>query len=211
MSIPYERTGRTQQKSRTREALLAATRAMVAAGLTPTVEDAAARAAISRTTAYRYFTNQRALLLASHPELEGDSLLGPNPPRTAAARLDRVIDEFTRRMVETETQLRMALRLSLEPDASQHGKPFIRRGRAITWIEDALSPLLESMSKAELRRLVYAIRSAVGIESLVWLTDVAGLSRADAVDIMKSSARALLQSATSAAKGASRKKARARP
>jgi AcrR family transcriptional regulator len=206
MSIPYERVGRTQQKARTREALLLATREMVAAGLTPTVEDAAARASISRTTAYRYFTNQRALLLASHPELESDSLLGADPPRTAAARLDRVMDEFTRRIVETETQLRIALRLSLEPDASQHAKPFIRRGRAIVWIEDALSPLLESMSKGELRQLVYAIRSAVGIESLVWLTDVAGLSRADAVDTMKWSARALLQSATSA----SRKKARAK-
>jgi len=47
------------------------------------------------------------------------------------------------------------------------------------------------MPEAELRRLVLAIRSAIGIEALVWLTDVAGLSRDDAVDLMRWSARAL--------------------
>ena len=41
------------------------------------------------------------------------------------------------------------------------------------------------MPEADLRRLVLAIRSAIGIEALVWLTDVAGLSRDDAVDLMR--------------------------
>jgi len=45
--------------------MLAATRELLAEGVTPTVEQAAERAAISRTTAYRYFPNQRALLIAS--------------------------------------------------------------------------------------------------------------------------------------------------
>ena len=40
-----------------------------------------------------------------------------------------------------------------------------------------------------------AIRATFGIEALVWLTDVAGLSREDAVDLMRSSARTLLRSA----------------
>jgi hypothetical protein len=35
----------------------------------------------------------------------------------------------------------------------------------------------------------------VGIEPLVWLTDVAGLSREDAIELMCSSARVLLRSA----------------
>jgi AcrR family transcriptional regulator len=61
MAIPYEATGRTQQKSRTRQALVEATHELLAEGLTPQVEDAAERAGISRTTAYRYFPNQRSL------------------------------------------------------------------------------------------------------------------------------------------------------
>ena len=61
MAIPYESTGRTRQKARTRAAMVAATRELLAEGVAPTVEQAAERAAVSRTTAYRYFPNQRAL------------------------------------------------------------------------------------------------------------------------------------------------------
>jgi hypothetical protein len=43
-----------------------------------------------------------------------------------------------------------------------------------------------------LHTLVLAIRSAVGIEALVWLTDIAGLSRPEAVELMRWSAQALL-------------------
>ena len=46
MSIPYEAVGRTRQKERTRGALIAAARDLVAQGITPTVEDAAAAASI---------------------------------------------------------------------------------------------------------------------------------------------------------------------
>ncbi len=38
-----------------------------------------------------------------------------------------------------------------------------------------------------------AIAAAVGIDALVWLTDIAGLSRDQAVDVMRWSARGLLQ------------------
>jgi AcrR family transcriptional regulator len=194
MSIPYERSGRTRQKARTRAALITATRELIAEGRTPTVEDAAARGAISRTAAYRYFPNQRALLIAAHPEIDRKSLLGSNPPRDPAARLGAVIEEFLRITVETERQLRVALRLSLD---SGHDQPdsSLRRGRAILWIEDALAPLAGQLSKQEVRRLVLAIRSAAGIEALVWLTDVAHLSRGQAVEVMKWSAQALLRSA----------------
>jgi hypothetical protein len=194
MSIPYTDFGRTRQKSRTRDALVAATHALIAEGKTPTVEDAAVRAEISRTTAYRYFSNQRALLIAAHPEIDRHTLLGANPPRDAAARLETTIDEFLRITLETEPQLRVALRVSLDA-AQDRSDTSLRRGRAIAWIEDALAPLRGRLSDHELRSLVLAIRSAAGIEALVWLTDVAHLSRAQAVDVMKWSARALLRSA----------------
>jgi AcrR family transcriptional regulator len=196
MSIPYERSGRTRQKSRTRDALVAATRDLIAEGLTPTVESAAARAEISRTTAYRYFTNQRALLIAAHPEIDRKSLLPANPPRDPAARLGAMLEEFHRITLETEPQLRMALRLSLDPVRDQTNNT-LRRGRAIAWFEDALAPLLGQLPKQEVRRLALAVRSVTGIEALVWLTDVAHLSRAQAIETMKWSAHALLRSALS--------------
>jgi AcrR family transcriptional regulator len=199
MSIPYELWGRREQKARTRDALTEAARALLAHGLTPTVEQAAATARISRTTAYRYFSNQRALLVAAHPEIEKRSLLPEDAPGDPELRLDAVIDAFTRQNIETEPQLRAMLRFSLDPDLHGRDQLLLRKGRAIGWIEDALAPLREQMSDLELRRLAIAIRSATGIEALVWLTDVAGLSREDAAELMRWSARALLRFAVSPA------------
>jgi AcrR family transcriptional regulator len=189
---PYERSGRTEQKARTRAALVEATRRLLAAGASPTVDEVAAAAGISRTTAFRYFPNQRALLLAAHPEIQQRSLLPDDAPRDPARRLDLVLDEFLRITVEWEPQLRASLRLSLEPGA---GLPTLRQGRAIGWIEEALSPLRAELAEAEVHRLALAIRSATGIEALVWLVDVAGLSRSEATRLMRWSAHALLQAA----------------
>jgi AcrR family transcriptional regulator len=195
MSIPYELTGRTNQKARTRAALLDATRELLAEGLSPTVEQAADRAAISRTTAYRYFANQRALLTAVYPEIGESSLLNAEAPADPATRLELVIERFTRHVLEHEPALRAQLRLSLEPGFTKLDQLPFRKGRAIGWIEDALAPLRERMPASELRRLVLAIRATTGIEAFVWLTDVAGLPREEAVELMRSSARALLRDA----------------
>ncbi|GAC1476055.1 MAG: TetR/AcrR family transcriptional regulator [Candidatus Dormibacteraceae bacterium] len=195
MSIAYESAGRTHQKQRTRQALIDAARELVARGITPKVDEAAANASISRTTAYRYFPNQRALLIAAHPEIEARSLLPEVPPADPEARLDIVIQSFLRLIVDTEPQQRTMLRLSLDPEPSVRGELPLRQGRAIGWISEALAPLGSRMSKAEVRRLAVVIRSAAGIEALIWLTDIAGLSRKQAVEVMRGSARALLRSA----------------
>jgi AcrR family transcriptional regulator len=166
---------------------------LLATGVTPTVEQAAAAALISRTTAYRYFPSQRALLLAAHPEIQYSSLLPDDPPEDVQARLDLVMRAFIRQTIEWEPQLRTSLRLSLEPAADQ---PLLRGGRAIGWIEDALSSLRDTRPDLDVRQLAVAIRSATGIESLVWLTDIADLTRDQAGDLMLGSARALLHAAS---------------
>jgi AcrR family transcriptional regulator len=195
MTTSYELTGRTHQKARTRTAMVEATRQLLAEGVAPTVEQAAERAAVSRTTAYRYFPNQQALLIASYPELDMPSLLAADAPADAVGRLELVTENVARQLLEHEPELRAMLRLSLElPPPDKDAMP-LRQGRVIGWIEDALAPLKGSLSAAELRRLVLAIRATLGIEALVWLTDVAGLPRAEAVDLMRSSARTLLRSA----------------
>ena len=195
VSISYEDTGRSQQKRRTREALIAAARELVSQGHAPTVEAVAAAATISRTTAYRYFPTQRALLAAAHPETAAETMLPDDAPVDVAKRLDIVVAAFTRMILETERQQRTMLRLSLEADPVDRSELPLRQGRAIKWIEEALAPLQPAMSDADVRRLAIAIRSATGIESLVWLTDVAGLSRPEATELMRGSARALLDAA----------------
>jgi AcrR family transcriptional regulator len=197
MSIAYELSGRVDQKRRTREALIAAARELVARGETPTVEAAAEAASISRATAYRYFRSQAALLVAAHPETGAQTLLPADAPADAATRLDIVIDTFTRSLLENESQQRTMLRLSLETDSARRGDLPLRQGRGIKWIGEALAPLENTMPDTERHRLVLAVRSATGIEALVWLTDVAGLSSDEAIAVMRWSAQALLRSALS--------------
>ena len=193
VSISYEKTGRTGQKARTRDALVDAARELLTDGITPTVEQAASAASIARATAYRYFPNQRALLTATFPEIAESSLLGPSPPEDPQARLEIVVDAIARQALQHETELRHMLRLSLESDPDKRGELPFRTGRRIIWVTDALAPLSEWLPEAEFQRLVHAIAAAVGIDALVWLTDIAGLSREQAVGVMRWSALALLR------------------
>lgn len=194
----YELVGRVGQKGRTRAALITAARALIAQGETPTVAAAAASALISRTTAYRYFPNQRDLLVAAHPETVATSLLPTNPPEDPAARLDAVVRAFTTLIIDTEAQQRTMLRLSLEDTPAEPASLPLRQGRAIGWIAEALEPLRAELGEPRLHALTLAVRSAIGIEALVWLTDVAQLSRADAQNLMCWSARSMLTAAREA-------------
>src|SRR5262245_31045980 len=193
--VPYERVGRSRQKGRTRAALVAAARELLADGTAPSVELAADRAGISRTTAYRYFKNQRELLLATYPELESASLLGEEAPARPDERLELVLDHIGTQLLASETALRAALRLSLQVPSPPRDALVMRQGRAIRWIEDALAPLRDELGKAAVHRLAIAIRACFGIEPLVWLTDIAGLSRRAAIEVMRGSARAVLRAA----------------
>jgi AcrR family transcriptional regulator len=196
MTVPYELTGRVNQKARTREALIAAARELLAQGVVPTMEGAATTAAISRTTAYRYFPSLRELIVAAYPHAEQRSLLGSNPPADPVARLEIVAENHTRRILQNESEMRAVLQLSLEgvrpPELPMH------RGLRIGWIEDALAPLRGQMPEEKLRRLTYGIGATLGIEAFVWLTDIARLSREEAVAIMRSNASGLLEFAIAA-------------
>jgi AcrR family transcriptional regulator len=177
------------------DALVAAARTLVAAGRTPTVDEAAQAAGVARSTAYRYFPGQRELLSAAHPETARTSMLPDTPPQDAAGRLDAVVVEFTRMILETEAQQRTMLRLSLEStDGPDRSLP-LRQGRAIVWLTEALMPLRGELTDEQIHKLVLAIRSAIGIEALVWLTDVGGLGREEAIESMRWTAHALLAKA----------------
>jgi AcrR family transcriptional regulator len=194
MSTPYESSGRVRQKQRTRNELISAARSLMANGGSVTVEAAASAASISRTTAYRYFSTQNALLIAAHPEIQARTMLPPGIGDDPEERLVAAVRAFIELTVETEPQLRTMLRLSLESNPSPTELP-LRKGRAIVWFEEVLAPLRGELSEDQVRRTAIAIRGVVGIESLVWLTDIAGLTRPEAAEQMLWSAIAVLRRA----------------
>src|SRR5919107_4943229 len=151
MEVPYLHTGRTNQKVRTRDALIAAARQLLARGVTPTVEAAATEASVGRTTAYRYFPNSRALLGATFPEFEMTSLLGADSPEDPLARLESVAETLTKWCIEYEPEYRAQLRLTLEGHSADGESLPLRRGGRIGWGGGAPSPPKRSSFGPEAR------------------------------------------------------------
>jgi hypothetical protein len=174
---------------------VAAARDLLSRGVTPSVEQAAVAAAVSRPTAYRYFQNQRELLSAAHPELSMRTLLPDSPPIDPLQRLDLASQALVRLLLQHEVALRAMLRISLEAERDERDPLALRTGRRIEWVRDALAPLKTVLTPKRFRTLVLAIAATLGIEQLVWLVDIAGVKREDAAQLMRSSARDLLRAA----------------
>ena len=172
MSRDYVEAGRTRQKQRTRDQLLAAAWTLMERGDTPRVEEAAEAAGISRTTAYRYFASQAELLAAAFPETARVSMLPDPAPEEPVDRVAAVAAGVVDRIAETEHLQRTMLRLSLGD--APHDLP-LRQGRVIPWFEEALEPLREQLGDDGVHQLAVALRSVCGIETRVWLSDIAGL------------------------------------
>lgn len=175
VSRDYVDAGRTRQKQRTREQLVAAAWRLMESGNTPRVEDAAAAAGISRTTAYRYFASQSELLAAAFPETSTRTLLPQPAPHDVRERTSAVGAALVDIIDRTEHLQRTMLRLSL--DSVPHDLP-LRQGRAIAWYAEALEPLRDQLGDEGVRRIAVALRAVSGIETRVWLRDIAGLDAA---------------------------------
>jgi hypothetical protein len=134
------------------------------------------------------------LLLAAYPEAGKESVLGDDPPADVASRFNIVFAEMARQVTENEAPLRSMLRLSLEP-STDGDQPLLRRGRRRLWIADALAPLRANMSDDDFDRLVLAIAATTGIESFIWLTDIARLTADEALRTMRFTAQTLLDAA----------------
>jgi AcrR family transcriptional regulator len=182
-----------------------AARQELARGRAVTVESAAAAAGISRTTAYRYFANHRDVIAAAHPQIDAESLLPTCAPDDPTERLSLVMDAFINDVtLAWEPQLRAALHLALTPPrkpgrddlrVGDADAETLRQGRGIRWILQALQPLADTHPGLDLGLLARAIRSAAGIEALIWLTDIGGLPRERAATVMHACAMAILADA----------------
>jgi AcrR family transcriptional regulator len=190
--------GRVNQKLRTRRRILLSAAALVAEGRTPTVTEAADAAEVSRRTAYRYFPTQEKLL--TEAALEGlrapmEAMLADAPSGSDAhdveLRLAVLIEQMQSMAIRNEALLRTMIHQTVL-ERSPAAMP--RRGtRRIDWIEAALKPLTKRITAKAYTRLVSGLALCAGIEALLVLRDICGLSEVEAIEVSRWAAQGLLK------------------
>jgi len=198
----FDSSGRVNQKRRTRAAIIAAARAILDRGETPTIAQVADEALMTRTTVYRYFPTQESLLLelsitVSLDEVD-DLLAAPSVDEgTPRERLVELVEVFNRYVAANEPLMRTAQRhyldtwLAAERTGEGHEQN-VREGRRLQWITTILQPMRGTVPDPDLRRLELALCLVLGAEAFTVLRDVCHLESDEAVEVTKWATEALL-------------------
>jgi AcrR family transcriptional regulator len=196
-------TGRWQQRRRTRKDLLHAAASLLKQGRTPTLEDIADEAQVSRATAYRYFPNVEALLseapldsaVPEPAELFSDKSDGAQGD--PVARLEKVDDVLERAVLSNEAAMRVMLANSVRQRLRANGGAAlpVRQDRRSPLIDAALAPARTRFKSTDLAKLKAALALIVGTEALIVFRDVLQLDDAEAHKVKRWAIRALVQAA----------------
>jgi AcrR family transcriptional regulator len=209
MSPKYLEVGRVNQKRRTRQALVAAAAELVRSGARPTVAEVADAASVSRTTAYRYFPTQEALLvnattfaLLSRADGHLERIASAaSKEGSVAERVEAVVRGDDAMTLEAEAALRGVLRASLAPEAADPRPAFRER-----WFSAALEPVRRELGERRTARLVAALGLCCGIEARVVTKDVYGLDDRAGLDVKLWAARTLVRGALEEARASKAKR-----
>jgi AcrR family transcriptional regulator len=190
-------TGRVNQKTRTREAIVHACRQLISSGGSVTMPEVARLALVSEPTAYRYFPDLYSLLTTA---LGG---MWPSPSAALApvadssdpvARVAFATDYLARYVMKYHGAIRLMI-------AATIGRPDLARSRPgirLALIDYALDPLgdLWAASDADaLPRLKQDLAVVISAESMFSLVDLYELSIDDAVASLVRSATAITAAA----------------
>jgi AcrR family transcriptional regulator len=193
-----EETGRYRQRRRTRAAIVAAAADLLRAGRTPSVNDVAAAADVSRRTVYLYFPTIEQLLIDAtlgmlSQAAVDEAIDAADTGDDATERVAAMIRALGSMSAKTLPLGRSLLRLTIAPVEPDEDAPSPRRGyRRIGWIERALEPLRAQLDPAAFERLVSGLAMVVGWEALIVLADLRGLDEDDQVETSLWAARALI-------------------
>ncbi len=184
------------QKRRTRKDLLQAAARLMRQGKSPTMEEIAEEALVSRATAYRYFTSADAVLAEAAIDI---TIPAPDDIFRGAAddpvaRLERVDTALHDAGLANEAQFRLMLAHTMHRALGQTDAP-ARQNRRTPLIEEALEPARREFRPAALRTLSRALAMVIGIESIVVFKDVLQLDDAEARRVKRWAIRALVDAA----------------
>lgn len=182
-------TQRTNQKQRTRDAILDGARRLMGRGDPVTVAAAAAEHGISRATAYRYFSDPQALTLEA-----GLATLVPSYELVTAGTTDlrSRLAAITAAMIKLTLENETAFRQYLSHAVTATDGSGSRGARRVAYMKRALSEFRHGLSPAEQADLVASLSTVAGVEGLVALTDVAGRDTATAARLLGEIADAIL-------------------
>ncbi|MGW6918004.1 TetR/AcrR family transcriptional regulator [Kitasatospora sp. NPDC054939] len=196
------RRGRDAQRRRTRKAIVEAAVRLSAGGATPSVDEIAAAADVSRRTVYAYFPSLDHLLIdatagaLNEPPVE-EALSDPSIADDPAARVDALIRTLLKYSPQSLPLGRRLIRLTVDPPTGGAPEPTgPRRGpRRIEWLEQACTPLRGTLSDEAYQRLISALTIVVGWEAQIALRDVRGLDPQAEEEAITWAARALVEAA----------------
>lgn len=171
---------------------------MLCEGESPSVTELAARAGVSRATAYRYFPTRSKLINAVVEDSLGPVRILASTIPDGRERIRELFDQTFPRFKEYEPQLRAALLLSLEHAAQERAgklaeEPY-RRGHRRKILSHAAAPLKRRLGKKRFDRLVRALSVVYGIEAYVVLRDIWSSSDKEIESIARWIADALVDS-----------------
>jgi AcrR family transcriptional regulator len=196
MSAP--KGDRANQKRRTRKDLLQAAARLMKEGRTPSLEEIAEEALVSRATAYRYFPNVEALLIEAPLDLalpDEEQMFRGAPAADPVARMERVDKAFHDMILDNETPLRLMLAKTMERRAAGDDGLPARQNRRTPMIEAALAPARAEFTRASLDRLQKALALVVGTEAMIVFKDVLQLDDRQAREVKRWAIRALIDAA----------------
>jgi AcrR family transcriptional regulator len=178
-------TGRANQKTRTRKAIVDACRELTRSGAEITMPQVARVALVSEATAYRYFPDMVSLLREALVGLWPDAAQALAPVAGSADPVERVAFacEYLMRGVHAyQGSVRAMISHTIATPSSSRARPGVR----FNLIDYALAPFQDadgpaSLTPAAIARLKQDLAIVVSAEALFVLTDLCGLSPDDAI------------------------------
>ncbi|HKY15602.1 MAG TPA: TetR/AcrR family transcriptional regulator [Microthrixaceae bacterium] len=197
---------RSNQRARTRAAIVGAAADLVREGAEPSIPSAAERALVSVATAYRYFPSADELWF----EAAASSLdFEPRFARVAEeldavgedtqARLEVAMRHIEFEMLENQAPYRRLAKAALdrwfEQAPSGEERTVVREGRRNHVIAMVLAPLEGHLPKDDVEKLAHALGLIIGTEAMIALTDGVGLGVEEAKGALLDAGRWLLAGA----------------
>ncbi len=194
-------TGRANQKERTRQALLAAVRELLAEGEAVTIAKAGARALVSEATAYRYYSDLRSLMRdAVAPKWpDFDRLLSELSAMPAIEdRAHRAAEAMARQVLANERDIRALIALSYAPTGGggEESGGAARPAFRVALVDAVLAPLEGEIDREVPRRLRLAISVVISAEAVLSLEDLSNCSHEEIVLTLGWMARQIVGAAT---------------